>query len=416
MSDRYHGNCAWIFKAVAATALMQFGAVCAAAAEDTFSGLFDGGKFLLDARYRYEHVDQAGFVNDADANTLRIRAGFQTGKVWNLVGLIEFEGVGHLTDSFSDTVNGKVTYPVIADPEDYQVNRLQLQFTGIPDTSVTLGRQRINLDNQRFVGGVAFRQNEQTFDALRIANTSIKGLTLDYTYLNRVNRIFGDDSPQGAFRGDTHLINAGYDIPDLGKLTAYAYLLDLNEAAALSTESYGLRFAGKLGLGEGIFAVYAAEYAAQSPYAGNTGSFDLDYWLVEAGLNIDDFKLLAGVETLEGDGVRGFSTPLATLHKFQGYADVFLTTPPQGIVDVYGTIGYETKVESVAGLTGIGAALTYHDYESERTAVSYGSEVNVELTARFGENWSAGLKYASYDGDGAFADRDKVWLNVSFVK
>lgn len=383
-----------------------------AKADPSLADAFEGGKFIFDGRYRYEHVDQAGFNRDADAHTLRVRAGFQTGKLWNLQGLVEVEGVVQFNDDFNDTVNGNLTYPIVADPEDFQINRLQIEYSGLPQTVVTVGRQRLNFDNQRFVGGVAFRQNEQTFDAARITNMSIENLSITYAFVNQVNRVFGEESRQGAFEGGTHLFNAVYDVAGWGKASGYAYLVDLHELPAQSTKSFGLRFAGKHDIVDGIAALYAFEYATQSDYGRNAGDFELSYSLIEAGLGAHGFKMLAGVETLNGDGVRGFSTPLATLHRFQGYADVFLNTPANGIVDQYGTLAYETTLEDFGPVTGAMAAVTYHEYDAERGNVSFGSETDVEFVARFGDHWSAGIKYATYDGDGGLTDRDKVWLSV----
>lgn len=385
-----------------------------ARAENSPADFFEQGKLLFDARYRFEHVDQDGIANEANAHTLRARAGFQSGKVWDLQLLVEGEGVFHLSDEFNDTVPNNPAWPVVADPEDIQINRLQVEWSGLPQTVVTLGRQRMNLDNQRFIGGVAFRQNEQTFDALRITNTSIDNLTLTYAYISQINRVFGEESVQGAYEGDSHIFNAGYAIPGWGTLTGYAYLLDLEDFATQSTATYGARFAGKHALGKDVNAVYAFEYATQSDYATNPGDYELDYWLAEAGVAAHGFTLLGGMETLQGDGTRGFSTPLATLHKFQGHADVFLTTPANGIVDKYATLSYDTKLEDAGPVTGLTAAVTYHDYEADRGSASYGSETDVELVARMGDHWSTGVKYAMYEGDGAFADRDKLWLTVEF--
>jgi hypothetical protein len=389
-------------------------------ADAAFGDFFDNGKLIADVRYRFEHVEQDGFVNDADAHTLRARVGFQTGKVWDLQGLIEGEGIVQFNDDFNDTVNGNTTFPVIADPEDFQINRLQIEFTGIKQTAITLGRQRINLDNQRFVGGVAFRQNEQTFDAARITNTSVENLALTYVYVNQINRIFGEESVQGAFEGDTHLFNAGYDIKGWGKLTGYAYLIELEDAPQAtipSTKTFGLRFAGKHDFPDGVSALYAVELATQSDFANNPANYDVGYWLIEAGVAAHGFKLLGGVETLEGNGTNRFQTPLATLHKFQGYADVFLVTPPAGITDVYGTLAYETKLDGMDPLTGVMVAVTYHDFEAEQGGASLGSEVDVELVARFGDHWSASVKYADYDGvpGPTTADRSKLWLAVDFT-
>jgi hypothetical protein len=373
---------------------------------------FANGKLIIEARYRYEQVDQDGVANLAEADTVRLRAGFQTGKVWNLQGLIEFEGIAHLNEDFNDTINGKAAYAVVADPKDAQLNRLQIAYSGLPKTVVTIGRQRINLDNQRFVGAVAFRQNEQTFDAVRLTNNGLPGLTLNYVFLNRVNRVFGEDSNQGAFSGPTHLANASYDFAGWGKLTGYAYFLDFDSAPGLSTRTFGARFAGQHGLGRAVDAVYALEYATQSDFAGNPDSYNLDYWLVEGGITSAGFKALGGAESLAGDGVRGFSTPLATLHKFQGYADVFLTTPANGIVDRYGTLSYEAKIDDFAAVTGLMAAATYHDFEAQRGGASFGSEFDGELVARMGKHWSTGVKYAAYNGDSGFADRNKLWFTI----
>jgi hypothetical protein len=399
-------------------ALLGWSAVsaCVAARADGGEGFIEGGKIIFDGRLRLEHVEQAGVVEDAVAPTLRARIGFQTGKFVNLQLLAEGEGVLHLSDDFNDTVNGKVTYPVVSDPEGVELNRLQIEYSGLPQTVATFGRQRINLDNQRFVGAVGFRQNEQTFDAVRVTNTSVDGLTLTYAFVAQVNRIFGNESPQGEFEGSTHLVNAAYQLPRFGRLTGYAYLLDLQEAPALSTATFGARLAGRGDLGGDVAARYAVEYAFQRDYADNLLDLALHYGHGEVAVEHAGFSVLAGVETLEGDGVVGFSTPLATLHKFQGYADVFLTTPPNGIRDLYGGVGFETKFEEAIGpVTGVAAGVWLHDFKSERGGLPLGSEADVELTARLGEHLSVGAKYADYDGDGGFASRRKLWLQIDCV-
>ncbi len=160
------------------------------------------------------------------------------------------------------------TYPVVADPESYAFNRFTLTNTSIPGTTLTLGRQRILLDDQRFVGNVGWRQNEQTFDAFRVVNKSVKNLVLDATYLNRVNRVFGEDSPQGTYEGDTVLLNASYQTR-IGKITGFGYLLEFDPIAGVpaaandSTSTYGLRFAGEAPAGK-VKIGYLASWASQS--------------------------------------------------------------------------------------------------------------------------------------------------------
>ncbi|MET0660138.1 MAG: alginate export family protein, partial [Steroidobacteraceae bacterium] len=222
----------------------------AAAADNGLQAAIVASKPIVDVRMRYENVDQDPLAKDAEASTLRIRAGFETGKWLQTSLLAEGESVIPLQDDFNSTTNGKTQYPVVADRENHEVNRLQLTNTALPQTTLTLGRQRILLDDQRFVGNVGWRQNEQTFDALRVVNKTIKNLTVDASYLNQVNRVFGKDSPQGRYEGDSYLANVSYQFP-FGKLTGFGYFLEFDPIAAVpaavrdSSKTYGVRFAGE---------------------------------------------------------------------------------------------------------------------------------------------------------------------------
>ncbi|MGE0409538.1 MAG: hypothetical protein AB7P23_09795, partial [Amphiplicatus sp.] len=304
-----------------------------------FAKALSDSKPILDARIRYEHVSQDGIAEKADALTYRIRAGVETGKLWDTALLVEFDHIEDLNGDFNSTINGKTMFPVVADPDATELNRFQLTNTSLPSTKITLGRQRIILDNARFVGNVGWRQNEQTYDAVRVENSSIKGLTLNFAYIEQVNRIFGDDSPVGRFESDSYLVNGKYDLPIEGakvSLSGFAYLLDFDNAPASSSQTFG----GNVDIAKGIFSLKGA-YAAQSDYGAQPLSYDADYNMVEGGLAKNGFSLGAGYEVLTGNGAIGFQTPLATLHAFQGWADVFLTTPPNGIEDIYVSAGYK---------------------------------------------------------------------------
>src|SRR5687767_6765093 len=252
-------------------------------------GALSESKPIFDVRLRYEDVDQTPMTEEADAETARVRLGFESGKAWNTSLLAEGEVVAHLSGHYrDDTARAtNVAYPMIPDPESEEINRLQLVNTSLPGTTVTLGRQRILLDDQRFVGNVGWRQNEQTFDAVRVVNKPLAALTLDATYLNQVNRIFGRESPQGRYDGDGVLANVSYQAP-FGKLTGFGYLLDFDAItdipAALnpvrvSNETFGARLAGERPLSK-IKLGYAGTFARQSDYGSNPGNFDLDYYSV----------------------------------------------------------------------------------------------------------------------------------------
>jgi len=369
---------------------------------------------LLDARLRYEHVEQpvtATRTEDtANALTARLRAGFETGAAWDTRLLVEGEFVGDWIRDFNSTANGRAQYPIVADPAASELNRLQLANTSLPGTTLTLGRQRINLDDQRFVGNVGWRQNEQTYDAVRLVNTWVPKLTVDLTYMNRVNRVFGEHSVTQlpTFRGDIVLANVAWQTP-VGKLTAFDYLLDLSNSPANSSATGGLRFTGQKPAGA-LKISYTASWARQTDHGNNPVDYHATYLFGELGLGHGGLSSTLGFEHL-GAGARSFSTPLATLHKFQGWADVFLTTPANGIDDGYVSLGYAAKAGPFDNLN---ASAAFHDYHTARGSSSLGHEADLLLSARL-QHVTGTLKYADYSGPVAAQDVRKFWLELVFA-
>jgi hypothetical protein len=427
-----------ITMSIATNKKLQLATACAlilsaanAATANPVTGALGEWKPIIDARLRYEFVDQEPLVNDANAVTARLRLGAETGKAWSTALLVEGEFLAPIQDDFrpDPAVNTKLTYPVVADPEAYEVNRVQLTNTSIANTTITLGRQRINIDDQRFVGNVGWRQNEQTFDALRVVNKPGGGaLTIDATYSNRANRIYGDDSPQGDYKGDIFLGNLAYQFK-IGKLTAFGYLLDFDpilppvaaglNPARVSTQTFGVRFAGDRPLSK--FKIgYAFSYATQDDYgsnplvtATNPDAMKNDYFLGELSATFKQYTLLLGDEILQGNGTAGFSTPLATLHKFQGWVDKFLTTPANGIDDRYAS--FTAMFKGVGPLDTLSAVAVYHAYESERVSLDYGNELNLMLVGKW-QRFTGTLKYGDYsEGNPAYRDTAKFWAQIDYV-
>jgi hypothetical protein len=366
-------------------------------------------------------VDQEPFAEDATAVTLRARLGFETGKAWGTALLAEGDAIWPLVTDYNSTTNGKVSYPVVPDPEAYELNRLQLTNTSIVDTTLTLGRQRISLDDTRFVGNVGWRQNEQTFDALRMVNKHLPNTTIDLSYVNRVNRIFGPEARPGAndgrFTGDTFLANLAYQFP-LGKLTGFAYLIEFEQLPLPvrdTTQTYGLRFQGEKPLAK-IKLGYIASWATQSDRGANPLAFSNDYYLAELTGTFRQYSLGGGYEVLQGTGVKGFSTPLATLHRFEGWADKFLATPVNGIEDKYLNLGYLRK--GVGPLETVNLSVSWHDYDSERLSIDYGHELDVQLQGKY-RRFGGIVKYARYDAAAstplAVRDTAKLWAQLDFT-
>ena len=382
---------------------------------DTVSDFLSQGRAILDTRYRFENVVQHGFASSADANTIRERLGYESASFLDLKFLVEVQATQHLSNGFNDTINGRISFPQVPDPETFELNRLQLAYAGVPEVAATVGRQVINLDDQRFIGASAFRQNDQTFDAARIDYKGLPNFTATYAYIDRVNRVFGDRSPAGHFNGNIHLFNFGYDIAEFGKLTSYVYLLDFANSPALSTATYGLQFGGARALNDQLGFHYIASYARQTDYASNPRVFGLDYWRLEGGLDYASWSLTGGSETLGGNGVVGFSTPLATLHAFQGDADVFLNTPAQGIADRYAKLGYQTDIDALGALRKLTLLAWYHNYNAAHGSGDLGREFDFDAIVKINDHWRLDAAYAAYDGIANFASRDKTWLSLTFT-
>lgn len=376
---------------------------------DTLAGALTGGKAHLEFRYRLESVDQDPFRDDALASTLRTRLNYQT-LDWNhLSAFVEADNVTSLgNDTYNSTVNGVTDRPIVADPEYTEVNQAYLQLKLGTFTAVG-GRQRIVLDNARFVGNVGWRQNEQTYDAVTLRTTALPKTQLQYTWLANVNRVTGpEDGAQPAdYRSDSHLLNAKIDLGPAGTLSLFDYALDLQNAPALSSNTWGLHYAGSHAFTKTTRLSWVASYADQRDYADNPNGYSADYYLLEAGLGLGRFGVRAGYEVLGGDTVpnHAFQTPLATLHVFQGWADKFLTTPAAGVEDFY-----------LAGSANFGALalnLVWHEFQAEATSVDYGSEWDASAGYKFGQRYEVLAKLADYRADRFATDTTKLWLQLS---
>jgi hypothetical protein len=344
----------------------------------------------LSFRARYEGVDQDGFDNNADALTIKSRITIQTGSYENFSLGLEVDNVSALIDDYNSNRNGNTDYPVIADPKGTDVNQGYVKYTN-NDFSAVVGRQRILHNNQRFVGGVAWRQNEQTYDGVR-AQYNAGALSLDYSYIHNVNNIVAKNDS-----GDFHLANVGYKINKAHKVSAFAYILDFDAAAANSSSTYGALYNGKFGP-----VMVNASAASQSDNGDNPNSYTATYLNAEVGSKVGPVTVLGGYELLGSDNGVGFNTPLATKHKFQGWADKFLGTPADGIQDIYLTVK--------GAISGVKLAATYHNLTSDVNGIDYGNELDFVASYKVNNTYGVLFKFANYTADDYATDTNKLWL------
>ena len=210
--------------------------VAPASAADTLVEALSGGKVSANLRYRYELVDQEGIVEKAKASTLRTHLGYATGDYHGFGGFVQFEDVRAVgNERYNSTVNGLTQYPVVADPTDTEINQAYLSFKGIPGTVLKYGRQAIIYDNHRFIGNVGFRQNEQTYDAFSLVNSSLPSTVISFAHVDNANRIFSEKHPTlSDVEMNGELLNVAYKGLKAGALVGYGYFLDYEPGAAVS--------------------------------------------------------------------------------------------------------------------------------------------------------------------------------------
>jgi hypothetical protein len=379
-------------------------------------------KPIIDARLRYENVSQSPLARDADAITARVRAGFEA-KSGDFSLLAEAEGTLAISENYNSGLNGRTTFPVVADPQNVELNRLQIQYRGLPKTVITAGRQRINLDDQRFVGSVGWRDNDQTFDAARIEWSGVKNLKVDLTYSWSDRTIWGVNGGNRfgparltAIGGNNIFANAALTTK-VGTLTGFAYLVDQDEVLtrANSSASYGARFAGAYTFKSKAKLSYALSAARQNDYNRNPNRYTANYYAGDLSLGVKAFTLGAGFEILGSDkgvALTSFQTPLATLHKFNGWADKFLVTPPNGLRDAYGSASVTWK--KMGKIDTLTLAAIYHRFGSDRLGLRYGDEVDLSAVAKV-KRYTFTLKYADYQANGFATDSKKIWASIEWA-
>lgn len=374
---------------------------------------------LANIRLQRETAAHDDLPESSEALMLRLRAGAEaTSGRWS----VRVEGQGNLAivEDYNNGLNGLTDRPVVPDPENIALYQGYLRYAS-PAVSATLGRQEISLDDERFIGTAPIRQHAQTFDALRLQYTGIKGLKLDASYAWSFRTIWGIDGAgarQPAIDGDNFILNAAARTP-IGTLTGFAYLLDLDEAAVqnfrLSSQTYGMRLAGTQKAGGDVTLSYMATYARQFDYGRNPNDYAADFLAAEGALEHRSWRLGAGFESLGADrgAVLGsFQTPFSSGVKFLGLAGKFLPTPPDGVRDFNATAGYTIK--ALGPLKAVRLQAVLRHFTADRNARVYGNEVDLLAAARWGKA-ALSVRYANYVADSFASDSQRLLMQIEWA-
>ncbi len=373
------------------------------------------GKASGTLRYRYEHVDQSSVAKDANASTLRGVLGYETKNYHGITAFAQFEGVwGVGQDLYRNATNGQpaATYPLVADQPSVELQQAWAGYTCPVDpwkTTLRYGRQEILLSNQRIIGAVAWRQDHQSFDGAGIStmpyHAGATNLSVGYHYLTRVNRIFPDGTGVNPFQGnldmDTSVAQATYKLDGIGQVVGYGVFLDYDSDVAavttLSSSTIGARASGAIKTGDSLSVLYGAEYAYQSDFGSNTNTYDAGYYQLELGATWSDFTVKYGYNVLEGASATDkFTTPLATGHAFNGWADVFLNTPNAGLKGHALSLIWMPSMIKGLTLTGVG-----YVFDSQSLSEHYGNELDLMAEYKISQfpGLMVGVKFARFVGD-----------------
>ena len=409
--------------AVALTAIL--GSMSSLSAADAQSGMNILNDITLkgEIRPRYEYADVKDNGQDA-ANALTARthlaltAGlFGVDGLSTTIGLQSVNNFGYA--DYNSKSNGNTQYDVIADPNQAMLSEATLDYK-IGKTALHAGRSQVNLDNQRFIGTVGWRQLERSYDTVYVADNSVENLNVLAAFVYGYQGVAGPAS-SATVNTNSILLNAKYKVMDELTVTGYGYLL------SSISDTYGLALTGKIDAGAKL--TYRAEYAMQQDstleYSSEgVGKANSTYINLDLGANISgilaglNYEVLSANSDYKDDGTtaqNSFATPLATGHKFNGWADEFLATPAGGLQDMNARVGYKTK--------GFGKLLgVYHVFTSTEkmaTKDDLGSEFDaVYVNAIPGFTNLKGLVKMAYymGGDVAGYTNDKTvgWVQLDY--
>ncbi len=416
------------------------------------------GKPMTNFRLRYESVDQDGLSDTSHAFTLRSLIGWQTAPLHDFSLAAQLTDVHEFNHDFNDRADnvsepGKANNPNIVDPSYTDINQLYVDWTGIKNTKLRLGRQQLNLDNVRFIGDIGFRQNMQVFDGVSLVNKSLPDTELFAGHFDKVRQV-----NTARRSGNVDIVNAKYRISATEALIGYGYFIDVanlsqnngdgtvtSSTAAqggnglgasqdttpsattdASSKTFGLRLDGARKVSDHWKVLYTAEYAKQDDYRGGSALIDAHYYKLGGGAMYDGWSIRLDHEELSSNGGRyAFQTPLGTNHLFQGWADVFLVTPRQGMRDTFVSLAGGIEKAKLSAEYHVFKSDTAYDTLNGQLGNKYGTEFDASVAYPFSPKITGKLEYAKFNESDVYGtsltgaarkgDKEIFWATAMYV-
>lgn len=331
-------------------------------------------------------------------------------------------------DDHSDAVrfNGQ---PIFPDVPGTEINQAWIK-TSFNDVELTLGRQSIQYDDQRFIGSNSFWQNNQTFDAIHLQRQWLSASKVSYAYISNVNRILGDDADQGLQTSDTiynfysgqrpagiwgdhkqntHLFRMEINEWDYSQWVSYAYLIDNRDEPSRSADTVGSRYDFRYQPADIKYRV-EAELALQNSHNAEKRSERTHYAKLLAGVGYHSLEISTSMERFSSTSGISFSTALGSLHDFHGWADRFSRTPAQGLVDSSLKVKWRHSPWKID--------FRYHQFHATEVSQQYGHEFDLDIIFKTGKNQNIQFRFADFhvhrEYSGQFRDEKRAIMTYSY--
>lgn len=361
----------------------------AAASQDDWPPM--GARLALQLRPRFTYIEQSNKPERAQALNTRTVLGLRVGPVDDFGFTAQAINVSwaepkRATNQPGDRLS---RYPLVGDPDITDINALHLDYSGLPDTRVRVGRQAIALDNERFVGTADVRQLPMLFDAVAVRNTSWPNLEMFGAHLWAVRTFFGD-----RYGSNTQLLNVRWQPEHGPAIGVYGYFQDQpriqiqSAFADNSNRIVGTRIEGTLNDLARVNWYYTAEAAQQRPHADGDMRIRSNYHRLAFGPSYRAHTLQLTYERLGSNkGLYGMQMPLS-FNTMQGWAYEFFNTPRQGLRD--------RSIAMAADFGPLNVRAKFHRFKADFGGLDFGSEWDVAFSYRISPSLTTRWVYADY--------------------
>lgn len=219
----------------------------------------------------------------------------------------------------------------VKEPENTRLTEAYISYK-TNHYELTVGRQKIQLDNGKFIAISNWKQTYKTHDAIKYVNTYFPNLKFTAIYDDKYNGVVPDDTAElnvitkqfaGNATNDSYWLNAQLKVTDKNFITLYNYVIKNYN----NTKGFNIK--GSIPIFESMTANYYAEYAIQK----NEMKLNVepDYIYTKWDFGNEAFKI--GFTYSEQE--KYFYTPYGSGHGFNGYADVPFTKTDINVMEFF---------------------------------------------------------------------------------